>query len=93
MVHDAGRLSHRRHALRGEEGRAERGTSRWEEVCFQCWEEAERRKGCYRKPQVCDTEKKDPDLEKARKASKEGWMEQIRPKVTGDIKLERLKNK
>ena len=42
---------------------------------------------------MCDTEKKDPDLEKARKASKEGWMEQIRPKVTGDIKLERLKNK
>ena len=57
----------------------------------QCWEETGE-KVVTGNP-GCETERKDPDLEKARKASKKGWMEQIRPKVTGDIKLDRVKNK
>ena len=57
----------------------------------QCWEETGE-KVVTGNP-GCETQRKDSDLEKARKASKKGWMEQIRPKVTGDTKLDRVKNK
>lgn len=88
MVHDAGRLSHRRHALWGEKGRAEGHQQVGGGVLSVLGGSREEKRLLLQEtPGV--RHRKDPDLEKARKASKEGWMEQIRPKVTGDIKLEK----